>query len=130
MDITQIILVAVISILTLLLLFVGFQVFLFLRELRQTLRKANRIVDEIGFYTVSEVLKLAFSSKKAFTARGAGRPQKKASTKVKKHESSNTLEAINGSNGETDEKHEFEKPFGFALKTPPRFFRGVPPKRR
>lgn len=115
MDITQIILVAVISILTLLLVFVSIQVFLFIHDLRSTLKRANKIVDEIGFQTVNEVLKVAFTARKELN------PAKKVYPKIKK-EVSDLQDQINGEN-------ELEKPFGFALKTPPRFFSGVPKRR-
>lgn len=64
MDVSQLILVGVIFLLTLLLLFLGFQVFLVLRDVRQTLKRANRIVDELGASLTIEVLKLAFGKQK------------------------------------------------------------------
>lgn len=108
MDITQIILVAVISILTLMLVFVGLQVFLLIKEARQTIRRANKVVDELGFATTMEVLKLAFGTAKAKQI------TRKASTKSK-----NVVEKVeedtNG-NGQIQLKA-------------PRFFKGIPKRR-
>lgn len=47
LDLTQILLVVVISILTTLLIIVSYQVILILKEFRQTLLKTNRILDNI-----------------------------------------------------------------------------------
>lgn len=52
-DAAQILLFAVIVILTLLLLILGIQVFFILKELRQTITKANRVLDNTGDITQS-----------------------------------------------------------------------------
>lgn len=112
MDISQLILVGVISILTILLVFVGFQVFLLLRDLRQTVKRANKIVDEIGFNVTSEVLKIAFSSQK----------DKNYSKKVAP-KASREIELLEP-NGQTNGEGEH-----LQLPSPPRFFKGIPKRR-
>lgn len=64
MDISQGILIGVISLLTLVLLFIGWQVFLLILDFRRTLKRANKIVDDIGVGVTSEILRIAFSSQK------------------------------------------------------------------
>lgn len=129
MDFSQIILISVISILTLLLIIVGFQFFLVLRDFRSSIRRANRIIDEIGLRTTTELLRVALGTTRGpFRKKSVSRDKK--SVKELSFLSSVNEEIANGNgNGETEEKHEFEKPFGFALKTPPRFFRGIPKRR-
>lgn len=51
-DLTQIILVMVVTAVTVILVIVGIQVFFILKEFRETIRKANKILDDFG--TVSE----------------------------------------------------------------------------
>lgn len=112
MDIPQLILVGVISLLTLMLLFLGFQVFAFLRDLRQTIKRANKIVDEIGFNITSEVLRIAFSSQKGKSH------SEKVAQKVKREVK------LPESNGQTNGEGEYLK-----LPSPPRFFKGIPKRR-
>lgn len=52
-DAAQVILLFVIIVLTLFLLILGVQVFLILRELRQTVSKANKVLDDTGCITES-----------------------------------------------------------------------------
>lgn len=52
-DTAQVILLFVIVILTLFLLVLGIQVFFILRELRQTVSKANKVLDDTGLITES-----------------------------------------------------------------------------
>lgn len=51
-DLTQVILVIVVTAVTVILVIVGIQVFNILKELRETIRKTNKILDDFG--TVSE----------------------------------------------------------------------------
>lgn len=53
MDTAQLLLIIVVSVLTLLLVFLGIQVFFILRELRNTLSKANRVLDDAGVISSS-----------------------------------------------------------------------------
>ncbi len=53
METAQVLLVGVIVVLTFLLLMLGLQVFYILRELRQTVAKANKILDDAGLITES-----------------------------------------------------------------------------
>ncbi len=53
METAQVLLVGVIVVLTFLLLMLGLQVFYILRELRQTVSKANKILDDAGLITES-----------------------------------------------------------------------------
>lgn len=53
MDTAQVLLVVVIGILTVLLLVLGVQVFFILRELRKTVTKANKVLDDTGVITES-----------------------------------------------------------------------------
>ena len=55
MEPTQILLAVVVTILTGLLVFVGVQVFLILREMQKTLQKLNKILDDAGIVTDSVV---------------------------------------------------------------------------
>lgn len=48
MDTAQILLITVVSVLTLLLLLLGIQVFFILREVKNTLSKANKVLDDAG----------------------------------------------------------------------------------
>ncbi len=48
MDVTQILLITVVGVLTLLLLLLGIQVFFILREVKNTLSKANKVLDDAG----------------------------------------------------------------------------------
>ena len=52
-DTAQAVLLFVIIILTLLLLILGIQVFFILRELKQTVSKANKVLDDTGMITES-----------------------------------------------------------------------------
>lgn len=52
-DTAQIVLLFVIVVLTILLLILGVQVFFILRELRQTVSKANKVLDDTGLITES-----------------------------------------------------------------------------
>lgn len=52
-DSAQVVLVFVIAVLTVLLLVLGIQVFFILRELRQTVSKANKVLDDTGLITES-----------------------------------------------------------------------------
>lgn len=52
-DTAQTVLLFVIVILTLLLLILGIQVFFILKELRSTVKKANKVLDETGLITES-----------------------------------------------------------------------------
>jgi hypothetical protein len=53
MDTAQILLITVVSVLTLLLVILGIQVFLILREVKNTLSKANRVLDDAGVISKS-----------------------------------------------------------------------------
>ena len=53
MDTAQILLVVVVLVLTVILSLVGFEVFLILRELKQSVRKTNKILDDTGLITES-----------------------------------------------------------------------------
>ena len=53
MDPAQIVLFLVIIVLTILLLALGVQVFFILKELRQTIAKTNKVLDEVGQITES-----------------------------------------------------------------------------
>lgn len=64
MDIPQGILVGVIALLTLALLFIGWQVFFLILDIRRTIKRTNKIVDDIGVGITTEILKIAFSSRK------------------------------------------------------------------
>src|SRR3989344_563602 len=55
MEPTQILLAVIVTILTGLLVFVGVQVFLILREMQKTLQKLNKILDDAGIVTDSVV---------------------------------------------------------------------------
>src|SRR5437879_1649985 len=48
MDTAQILLITVVGVLTLLLLLLGIQVFFILREVKTTLSKANKVLDDAG----------------------------------------------------------------------------------
>lgn len=52
-DAAQAILLLVLLVLTILLLVLGFQVFFILRELRQTIAKTNKVLDDTGVITES-----------------------------------------------------------------------------
>ncbi len=63
MDTAQIILLVIISILTLLLVFIGVQVFLVLKEVKRSIQKVNQILDEAETITSSVMQPLSnFSS--------------------------------------------------------------------
>lgn len=64
MDISQGVLVGVIAVLTLALLLVGWQVFFLILDIRRTIKRANKIVDDIGVGVTSEILRIAFSREK------------------------------------------------------------------
>lgn len=51
-DNTQLLLIAVVTVLTVLLAIIGVQVFFILREVRESIRKFNKIIDDAG--TISE----------------------------------------------------------------------------
>lgn len=53
MDTAQILLITVVSVLTLLLVLLGVQVFFILREVRFTLSKANKVLDDAGVISES-----------------------------------------------------------------------------
>ena len=53
MDTAQILLITVVSVLTLLLIFLGVQVFFILREVQRTLSKANKVLDDAGVISSS-----------------------------------------------------------------------------
>lgn len=53
MDSAQILLIIVVMILTAILTLVGVEVFFILRELRQTVEKTNKIIDDSGLITAS-----------------------------------------------------------------------------
>lgn len=59
-DNTQILLIAVVTVLTLLLTIIGVQVFFILREIRETIKKFNKIIDDAG--TISESIARPVSS--------------------------------------------------------------------
>src|SRR4030042_2704938 len=52
-DLTQLLLIVVITTLTILLSFIGIQVVFILRELRRTLEKINKMLDDLGLITES-----------------------------------------------------------------------------
>lgn len=122
MDISQIILIAVISIITIILVFLGLQLFLVLRDVRQTIKRANRIVDEVGFSTTIEVLRLAFGNRKGIHA--AKKVNRKNKTEGKR------IVDITVPTG--DGHHNGEKtttpPLQIHLKAP-RLFKGIPKRR-
>lgn len=53
MDTAQILLITVVSLLSILLIIVGIQVFLILKELKNTLSKANKVLDDAGVISES-----------------------------------------------------------------------------
>lgn len=53
MDALQALLIAVVIVLTVMLVVIGFQVFIILRELRKTIHKANRVLDNTESITES-----------------------------------------------------------------------------
>lgn len=53
MDTAQALLIAVVIILTVMLVAIGFQVFYILRAIRETLEKANKVLDDAGHITES-----------------------------------------------------------------------------
>lgn len=53
MDTAQILLIVVVSVLTVILSLVGFEVFLILRELKKTVNKTNKILDDTGLISES-----------------------------------------------------------------------------
>ena len=53
MDNTQILLIAVVTVLTVLLTLIGVQVFFILRELKKTFEKFNKIIDDAGIISGS-----------------------------------------------------------------------------
>lgn len=53
-DPTQILLIVVITVLSVVLVFIGVQVFFILREFQQSIRKVNKMLDDAG--TVSEAI--------------------------------------------------------------------------
>ncbi len=53
MDAAQVVLLFVVVVLTVLLLMLGVQVYFILRELRRTVEKANKVLDETGLITES-----------------------------------------------------------------------------
>ncbi|OGH19028.1 MAG: hypothetical protein A3F31_00950 [Candidatus Levybacteria bacterium RIFCSPHIGHO2_12_FULL_38_12] len=69
-DAAQIILLIVISVLTILLAILGVQVFLILRELRRTVKKANKILDDAG--VISQTVSSPLSSLFSFSALSEG----------------------------------------------------------
>jgi len=71
MDITQIVLLAVIIVLTIFLVVIGFQVFFVLKDLRKTLFRMNRLFDNADDL-VGQVKKPIESAGNLFTAMTAG----------------------------------------------------------
>ena len=71
MDITQTVLLTVIVILTIFLLVIGLQAFFVLRDLRKTLRKANKLFDDTD-NIVEQVKKPVESAGHFFAAIAAG----------------------------------------------------------
>ena len=71
MDTTQIILLAVIIVLTIFLVVIGFQVFFVLKDLRKTLFRLNRLFDNADDL-VGQVKKPIESASNIFTAMTAG----------------------------------------------------------
>lgn len=59
-DTAQAVLLFVVVILTILLVILGFQVFLILKELRRTVSKANKVLDDAG--TITETVSRPISS--------------------------------------------------------------------
>jgi len=59
-DNTQLLLIAVVTVLTLLLTIIGVQVFFILREIRESIKKFNKIIDDAG--TISESIARPISS--------------------------------------------------------------------
>lgn len=130
MDFSQGILISVIAILTGMLVFLGVQVFKVLRELRQSLKKVNNILEETeiilesirsplvnlshvltGLHTTGEILGKLFGSKKAREAtKTIAQKGKKVLGKVEELSSELELENKNG-----EER--------------PRLFRGIPKRR-
>ncbi len=153
MDFSQGIFIGVIAILTTMLVFLGVQVFILLRDLRQSLKKVNNILEETevilesvknplvnlshvltGLHTTGEILGKLFGSRKAReTTKTIAQKGKKVLEKV--GELSDELEFENKANGEVDEEvdgetngeKEVHKPF-FEFRTP-RLFRGIPKRR-
>lgn len=142
MDISQVILVSVISVLTLMLLFLGFQVFLLLRDTRISIKRLNKILGQTeiivksvgapivsfsqvlsGLKTTSELLRAFFGSE----ARGKNTAHKLAKTGKKTLEKIESMaEDLNlDGNGHTEKS---TPSFHLQLK-PPRFFRGIPKRR-
>lgn len=107
MDVTQMILVSVISLLTLMLLLVGFQVFLLLLDLRKSIKRVHRVLDTIeGEKILTNILK---------ERRKKVSPKGRRQMKVKVDEFVPSLE-MNG---------------GQKLEVPrPRFFKGIPKRRQ
>ncbi len=48
MDATQILLIGVVTVLTILLVVIGIQVFLILKEIQQSIKKTNKMLDDAG----------------------------------------------------------------------------------
>lgn len=71
MDITQIILLSVIIVLTIFLVVIGFQVFFLIKDLRRTLSRANRLLDDADGL-VTGIKKPIESAGNIFTAMTAG----------------------------------------------------------
>jgi len=71
MDLTQIVLLSVIIVLTVFLVVLGFQVFFVLRDLRFTLKRMNRLFDDANVL-VDEVKKPIEKASNFFTALTAG----------------------------------------------------------
>ncbi len=124
MDISQGILIGVISLLTLVLLFIGWQVFLLILDFRKTLKRANKIVDDIGVGVTSEILRIAFSGQKE-----RRQPPKIVQKTARQVELAEPDTSTNGhTNGGTNGEHEKVSGFHLELKAP-RFFRGLPKRR-
>lgn len=60
MDLTQALLLSIVLVLTVMLVVIGFQVFFILKEFRNALGKANKVLDDAG--TISESIKAPISS--------------------------------------------------------------------
>ncbi|OGD97060.1 hypothetical protein A3A49_00825 [Candidatus Curtissbacteria bacterium RIFCSPLOWO2_01_FULL_38_11b] len=91
MDLTQAVLLSVTVVLSIFLVVIGFQAFFVLRDLRKTLGKMNRLVDDTDVI-VEQVKKPVESAGHFFTAIAAGAGLanllKRGHTKPEKHERS------------------------------------------
>lgn len=146
MDAPQIILLAVIAILTTLLVFLGFQIFLILRDARQSIKKLNNILDETevilksigspivnfsqvltGLRTTSHLLSALFTNRKTKSAvRNLTQKGRQAIEKIE--EVADKLPLKEKPNGETKGEESESPSLHLQLKVP-RFFKGIPKRR-